>query len=336
MTSLIAVGAYRRVLFRFELSDPSDFKREGGYWFSRALKHSLAKEWIQEPLVFMFRKWQLALIIVATAGMYFVHKVFRRRDINARNAALVLLALAFLLGSQMDAFVDYRPMRYYVPLLFYSTVLAVSVAASTCRWLFAPSEKTLDTNVQGAFLVGNRAFVLKFGLADILAKRDILPEWLTPWRRMALAAAVADVILILLILLRGRLVSVVRGVSPAWRKAAAMVILLPVLLFALDSNQKGIVKYVNSPRYDLYDFSVYLGEEFHDVTIAGTTPLFAVMENDDKAVKVTEYHLNWDAVREKRITHLILPTDFRHDRMFERRLFPEAMKDATLIDRFCP
>ena len=312
--------------------------REGSHWLTRAVSQGIGYRWIHQPFVAGFEKCELPVVLLAILALYWVHRIFLRRGINTRNAAVVLLSLTLLLGSQLDGFVAYRPIRYYAPLFAVSFILAVCFAAAVYRWMVEPGREALRGFVKPFFWLVIGAFLLKFGVVDLLVKCKALPKSIEHehWRRMGIAAGTAALLLLLVGMAHPYISRGMKRLRLSSRKALFLILALPPLFYYLDGNQKRSVNYIEDAEFTLYNFSKYLGENYRDVVIAGPSPSFAVMENKHVAIKAPpDYRLNWDFMRQERhrkVTHIVFTETAAQEKKL-KMTFRGTMRSASLIEK---
>jgi len=306
--------------------------RESGFWLKRAQMHRLGSLWIHQPVVVKFSRWLLPVMIPAVFGLYIVHWIFLKKRLSSKEIAPLLMAVTFLLCSQFLAFVQYRPMRYYFPLLAPALILSVTVISGFYRWLGKPAPLQLTGRFKPLFWWVIVSYGLKFCLVDFMVHTRVLPSTVTHAWRMIIAAAVAAA-LVLSIHLFGKYAGKISRLYPPARKALFFIIFIPILYQYFDDNVKPLRRWFNNPRYTQYYFSLFAARHLKDAVLAGPSPEFAVMENRFRAVKVTDYNLNWKWMHKDRITHLVIPETLGHIRQY-KKLFPDFMNGTRLLEHF--
>ena len=307
----------------------SDFR---GDWIRGAMRYSIFHLWIRQPFVWVCRKWLMPVILPAILGFYTSHHLFLRKRIESRYIPVLLMSLTMLLGSQFFA-ITRRGLRYYVPIAAAAFIVTISLIKAFYRWMVNPREITLSGWIKPLFWWATVSFALKFGVIDVMIWKKYVPHTLTPWLRMAVAAGTALVLLLVVKFRHRYLTRAFLKLGAVGRKVIFFVIIIPLLSHYLLLNWDYLRPWIKRPRYTQYNFSRFMGEHFRDVVIAGNTPLFAVMENGHRAVKVTGYKLNWEWMDKAKITHVLLPERFGKIGQF-RKSFPKIMKGAYLLDRF--
>ena len=315
-----------------EIFMPDRINRETGFWFERAQVQKIIYSWIHQPFIVDFRAWLLPITIPAVFGLYVGRNLLLKKRIQAKKIAPVLMAVTLILGSQFFSIVGYRPLRYYIPLLAPSFVLAVYLVHFIYQWLRKPAAITLDGRLKPLIWWLVVSCGLKFCLLDFMHYKGILPRTVTPWSRMAIAAVLAAIILAL-IRAFGKHAVRLNKLHPRVRQAIFFAISIYILTQYMHNNFKPLKRWFKKPRRTQYAFSKFAGEHLKNAVLAGPCPEFAVMENRFQAVKVTDYNLNWDWMKKGRITHIIIPEQLGHISQY-RALFPALMNNTKFIDRF--
>lgn len=295
-------------------------ERESSFWTERAAHTAWWLRWLRQPLFVLASdlRWVLLAALLALVP------ALRRMDGKdvTRRLPILALSLVFVLGTQFFGFVSYRPLRYYLPYLPGALLLAFWGLAQLGGT--EPRRWGWRSAAAGIFTL---AAAIHFGL----------DEWVWPAAWRALRPEAAPRFLIHLAfsaaLWTGVRAAGRRVAIPAeWRTRLAAGLALLLAAIHLHGNVPKIRGYLAKPAFTMRNFSRDLGTRYQDMVIGGPSPLFAVMENRHRAIKITAYNLNHDWMRDGRITHLLIPQRMGHERTF-KSLFPEQMKDAVLIDR---
>lgn len=279
--------------------------------------------WLHQPLAWDLRYGQPLTL----GGLLAVPWALGRlRRGSAADAVLAgVLAAAVVAYTQTLGLLAYRPDRYYVPLIPTLAILAVAGTARALTWMRTPEEPALSPARRvGAWVLVT--YALKFAALDALAACHALPGWLAHGPRLAVAGVASGLFFVVCARPRGRL-----GRGPCCHRALPRAAIAVALAVWFGHNATEYRRWMRRPPYTLYEFSRRLGEQFRDVTIAGISPAFAVMENRHRALKVTPYHLNWSAMRRGGVTHLLLPATGGRRRFF-KKTFPNLWARATLLE----
>ncbi len=304
------------------------FQRESAHWTERGLAtRNWFDLWIHQPLfvAFPYTRWPIVLAVLASGWALFSAK---KSEDRSRSIAIVALAWTFILISQCLAFLDYRPDRYYVIVLAPVFVLAVAGMAAFYRWLMTPS---LPEMTFGRYLAAGLAlaFAITFGVLSLLSA--LIHVHVPHEIRLVIACAMVVALLVLWRISVKRLAAgLSRCASGARRNVFAALITLSLIAFVWP-NADAYWQWIHHPFQTMVGFSRMLGDQYRNAVLAGPSPLFSVMENRHRALKVTSYHINWPAMESGEVTHLVIPTvGDGADVMKEH--FPAVMKRAVLLD----
>jgi len=309
------------------------FARESGYWAERAGSSDHLKLWLTQPLFFTLKNTS-ALTHLAAIALCFVFFGLRDREKRQRRIVPAIMALTFIAGSQFLSVVSYRPQRYYVPLLAPIAFLAATSIHRLFLWI--SDEELWRRPAFGRCVAAFLALTFLLSLSPLgpirLIDKRIEAIALSPGERMAATAGVVLLAILAWLAIRG---VVRKGLSriPLRMRTWSLVLCLLLALGAYARKSTHPYRHwAKNARYGMRDFGMMLGERYHDMHIAGTTPLFAVIDNKHHAYKVTAYDLNWRVMTNGTVTHAIIPTQFGHRRFF-RNTFSNMMGRATPVDR---
>lgn len=303
------------------------FQRESAHWFSRGLHSRQGLDlWLRQPL-FPSLEHARVLVLFACLAVPWAIRAARRGRI-----APAAMALTLLFTTQFLAFFNYRPDRYYLPLLPVCIALGTLAAARAFHWLRNPVHLPFRSVLHVAAVFAVVSFSIKFGLLDPLAVRLFGRGRVPHLLRLEIAAAGALVAVLLWRASGNRMIQWFAGTAPARRARAGLALLAVVATAYAWQNVAAYRDWVHDPRYTAVGFSRLLGERYRDVVIAGPSPLFAVMENRHRALKVTDYGINWTSMESNLVTHLALPVAGGTAEFMEKK-FPETMRRAVLLDR---
>ena len=314
----------------FMRANLGQFQREGGYWMSRA-GGTVLDVWIRQPLFLALQHTVLPMIAACLALGWFRNRAAAHES-RARHISTVLMVFTLVLWSQFLACVDYRPSRYYVPLLGPAFLLATSLAAYAHRWLIHPSEVRERSLINPFLRFVALSFVLKFAVINPIVVSMPRQSRLTHMQRMGLACLAALVLVLLLHFLQPRIAVAVSRIRMTTRKRAFAALLLLLLAFYFRQNMPPYLRWARRPPRVMFLFGRRLDAAYRKATIAGISPLFAVMENRHAARKVTHYHLNWPSFFRDEITHLVLPSQLKaHEKFFEKT-FSHRVASRTRVE----
>jgi len=310
------------------------FDREGDFWMERAGAASIWDLWMVQPLYYQLFHTAIISTLATLAVAWAFHDVHRRAT-RSRHIVSAVMALTLILGSQFLAFVDYRPQRYYVPLMIPFFVLLAGVIYRALRWAEA-TEPTARAPVS-RYLLSGLVLAFLFGFSRYSPLRMAVQRFdgLDVDRKTILLAAAGLGAVLPLAWWGGRSV-VMRGlcrVPLRLRQMAVGILALGLCWAYAERNIESLGRFTRHPHHTMRDFSIMLGQRYQEMTIAGISPLFAVMENTHEARKLTDYNLNWDVLGEGEATHIVMPRRFGHHLRWYRSQFPEAMANATPVDR---
>ncbi|HIE11288.1 MAG TPA: hypothetical protein EYP62_06700 [Kiritimatiellae bacterium] len=326
--SLAVIGGIGFLYYRFFfLPHRALFHREWGHVAAHAglRSHIPLRAWLKQPLLISMPHTE-PLIIAAVLGMAAVFSAGIRDAAWKERAGVLFCAWMFFLASQLLAFTYYRPERYYYPLLTYAAVLVPAGAYRLSQFMHSPAGRLRLITPATAVYCMAIAFVTFFAL----------DRWWDRWHLSpsgALSVSLAvGIAVVSLAGVGGTLVRrrpILRGVGR--RLILPVAFCSAVAAYSIDNLGKWW-KWKHHAHYSMRDFSRFVGVMLTDAVIAGETPLFAVIENRHRALKVTEYHLNWGPMRTNGVTHVLTKAAHGYTR-FYRRLAPQTMKDAVLLDR---
>jgi len=309
------------------------FERESSYWADRAGSSDHLRLWLTQPIFYTMRHTSVLTQLGAVAIIW---AFFGLRDKTERRRRVVtaVMALTFILGSQFLSVVSYRPQRYYVPLFVPVSILS----ACTINHLFGLCRDRIEVpRINAAKIIAALAvltFVLTLSpLAPIrLLDRHVDAFAFSPRERMTATMALVTTILLLGIAGRKLIVAWINKIPGVVRTGGLTLCLLLAFAQYARLNSHPYRHWPEHPRYGMRDFGSMLGDRYRDMHIAGTTPLFSVIDNTHHAYKVTDYNLNWSVMTNGTVTHAIIPTQFGMLPFFERT-FSNTMTRATEVER---
>ncbi len=292
----------------------------------------LIANWLHQPtFAFMpYAKWLiaaglLALVVVLPAA----GQPGRRKNI----APLAFIAFDFIILSQVLSFSHYRPERYWVPLVPLAAILATTATILIYRRLHNPPPS--PSRWSPARTVGVWAlttYVLYLGPIHSKLNPWFKSEHLARIWELATAAVAATILLWVAVKSARRSYAMLLR-TPLRLRITALTTAATLLAAAyLNINLKPWWKWHHHPHYTLAGFSRLLGRRYRDLTIAGESPLFTVVANRYRALKVTGYGLNLHTMPTAGVTHLITLEHHGYNRFYRRR-FPRLMRHAVLLDR---
>ena len=302
------------------------FQREASYWSERAQTAGPWLRWIRQPL-FLLADDLRPVLVAALMGLPLCFVL--PRDEQQRRRWLVPLAcsVVFLAGSQFVAFVNYRPLRYYLPYLWPALIPAALLVEHLIQYAREKKAPALSMGLALACLP-TAALALHFGVLNFLPRTFPLLN-LPAGLRLLAALGLTSLLLTATAWLSRR----------AWANRALRIaaggLALALIGFTAQASGQGLremVRWLREPTFAMQTFSQRLGRDYRNAVFAGTSPLFSVIENGHRALKVTSYQLNHRAMRDGAATHLLIPQGMGQDRVF-RELFPALMEQAVPLAR---
>lgn len=320
----------------FFLSNVAQFKREVGFWLSRAEGYWF-QQWLQQPLFLrlLHTRW---LVIAAFLAVIGVWTTTAPKDTRQQYITMAIMASTLLIWSQFLSSVSYRPARYYMPLLGPMILLVSHGVAAAFRWASSPTVRTKAVLIHRLISFVILSFVLKLGIVNPIVVRMAHDHRLSHMQRLMLSCLIALFLIMIWHFVAGWVVQRLHTVPRHVRYTLLCLLILPLLAMYLYSNIQEYSRWAKLPQYGMYRFSRMLGQRYKDATFGGISPLFAVMENQHRARKVTHYRLNWQSIRNREITHLIHPSHVPRHFSFFKKTFPSAMQtlvrtESVLIGR---
>ncbi len=243
----------------------------------------------------------------------------------------LFFACWFVAHFAMFAVLQYRPVRYYVPILPPMVALAARAMFVLGRRFGLRVPERLAPPAL-ALLLPWLAVFLFYGLPQL---RGIAGSWLgrtpapiDPGRLAVLAIAGALALLALAVVLTRRLGG--RTIPIAPRAAVAACIVLPIALsLGFDAWHWG--RWAATRRHVIRDTSREFGAAYPDAFIAGLGATTISLENRHRAIHVYETFFNGnDTFSRFPITHLFMG-GFNREVDFWYRRYPEEMKRAKVL-----
>ncbi|HEV8676670.1 MAG TPA: glycosyltransferase family 39 protein [Methylomirabilota bacterium] len=300
-----------------------------GYFQYQSVPAHLQQLWINlaaPPFFHYFEKTPVALLFACVGVGYVLYLRVHRPD---RLTPLDLFMLCwFLAHFAIYLVLNYRPVRYYVPVLPPMCALAarVMIAGAAARSLALPSRLAAGAVV---LLAGWLALVLGYGLLPLaLRVARLAPPW--PWDRQLLGAAAVALGLVGGLAVAGRIAGGRRWPVPRPVALAAFLV-LPVAA-ALGVNGYHYARWALQPHHVIRDLSRELGVTLDHAYIAGLGAPMLVLENRHRALHVYENFFNYRNTFERYpLTHLFMGAA-NQEVEFYYRAYPEPMRRATLLD----
>ena len=327
--SLATIGGIGLIYYRFFfLPHRALFHREWGHVASHAGLHSHipVRAWLRQPILVSMPHTE-PLVIAAVLGTAAVFAAVILDAAWRKRAGILFCACMFVLASQLLAFSFYRPERYYYPLLPLAAVLAPVGAYRLSEFLQDRAVRMRLIAPAAVVYWVATAFIMFFML-----HRRWWNRWhLSPSAELSLSLAVG-VAVVSLACAGG---SVLRRhpvlLAATRRLLLPVAVCMAVAAYSVE-NLGRWWKWKHHAHYSMRDFSRFVGDMLADAVIAGESPLFAVIENRHRALKVTGYHLNWGPMKTNGVTHVLTKSAHGYTG-FYRRLAPETMQGAVLLDR---
>jgi 4-amino-4-deoxy-L-arabinose transferase-like glycosyltransferase len=321
---VIILGLYAGPFF---LSNVAQFKREVGFWVSRAGGYRF-QSWLQQPLFvrLLHTRW---LVIGAFLTVISVWTKTAPQDKRPQYIIMAIMAGTLLIWSQFLSYVSYRPSRYYMPLIGPMILLVSHGVTEAFRWSCNPNLRTKAVLLHRFISFIILSFVLKLGVVNPIVVRMAHDQRLSHMQRLILACLIALFLIMTWHLFAEWVVQRLHTIPRHIRTATLCLLILPLLTMYLYSNIHEYYRWAKLPEYGMLQFSRMLGQRYKEATFWGISPLFAVMENQHRARKVTPYRLNWKAVKNGEVTHLIQPSHVPRYFRFFKKNFPSAMQTLT-------
>lgn len=277
------------------------------------------------PFFDYFAKTPVALLFSALGIGYVIYLFFHDRD---RLRPLDLFMVGWYVAHFLFYTVlNYRPVRYYVPVIPPMCALAARVMVSwgSARVATIPPRLSVAST---PVLVGWLTLLLGYGLFP-LAQRVARSLPAVTWERRMLTAAVVSVLIV------GSATVICRAWGGrSWavpRRAAAVAFLgLPVLV-TVSVDGYHYARWALHPRYVIRDLSHELGRTLNHAFIAGLGAPMVALENRHRALHVYENFFNYQNTFDRYpITHLFMGA-FNQEVDFYYRTYPAQMQRATLL-----
>lgn len=308
------------------------FNRESGYWAERAASSNYLKLWLTQPIFFTLNNTS-ALTHLAALALCWVFFDLKDKENRDHNIVPAIMALTFITGSQFLSVVTYRPQRYYVPLLIPIAFLAANSIHRIFNWIAKQHPHPRPT-----FIKCTTAFLTLTFIATLspispirLIDNKLKAIALSSQERLAFSAILVLAVILLWLAIRTPITKTLSRIPLRLRTWGLFACILLALATYTRKNSYPFRHWKKHTRYGMYHFGTMLGERYRDMHIAGTTPLFAVIDNSHHAYKVTGYNLNWSAMTNGTVTHAIIPTQFGKERFFKNK-FSNMMARATAVD----
>lgn len=321
---VVILGLYAGPFF---LSNVVQFKREVGFWVSRAEGYWF-QSWLQQPLFLrlVHTRW---LVVGAFLTVISVWTKTASQDKRPQYIIMAIMAGTLLIWSQFLSSVSYRPARYYMPLIAPMILLVSHGVAEAFRWSFNPNLRTKAVFFSRLISFVILSFVLKLGVVNPIVVSMAHDQRLSHMERLILSCLIALFLIMTWHFAARWVVRRLHTIPKHIRTATLCLLIFPLLAVYLYSNIYEYYRWAKLPEYGMLQFSRMLGQRYRDATFWGISPLFAVMENQHQARKVTPYRLNWQFVRNREVTHLIHPKHVPYYFGFFKKMFPSAMQTLT-------
>ncbi|MBP7830790.1 MAG: glycosyltransferase family 39 protein [Kiritimatiellae bacterium] len=323
--AVLALFAAAYLLF-FVPANRQFLARETAHWAGRAMETDPWRTWARQPFFVDMRSAWILMVLAFLAVPFCLRRADSAED-RARAVPVLLMALVLLVGSQFLAFVQYRPLRYYLPLVPCVIALASVAAARLADWAADPVPHRRFTWPRLLLAWALGAYVFMLGVMQPV-QANLPAEKRMPYElRLALGAAVA---LALMLLWRGTGRRLVRSARIRFAAAVAVPGIL-LVVYAIGNMDRNLY-WTHRTENSMYDFSRMLGRDYRQAVFAGSSPTFLALENRHRSLKVTFYGINQKSMRRGRVTHLMLaPGPEGLEEI--RKTFPDLAPNAPPLER---
>jgi 4-amino-4-deoxy-L-arabinose transferase-like glycosyltransferase len=325
---VLSYGAWYRFFF---IPNKMEFDRISSSWFRLAAPHSLGRYWHNLSSLTFIKYLAAAPLetIVSWISLPFLIFVFLRNW--KRNAPVEALALMWLIGGYLALNgLNYRPLRYFIPLIPALCIIA-SIAMDKIWNISFTREFMLKkaSIIQGLILGIIVIFWTKFLFSHIIGFQKIMDLGLIVLGVAALCAAIYYVIKELNTRKLGALK------IPATTVLCRSVI-VSIILVSIYFQVPAYLRWLRNPQYTVLKTSQELGEMFDQAYIAGLWSPLATIENKHKALYVGNNWFNYrDTFTKYPVTHLFLwDGNHKEELRFLKRAYPKVMRRTRLLKMY--
>ncbi len=308
-----------------------EFARVGSSWSRLAVPHGFERFW-HNLSSFTFAKYMTAspieLIITWLFIPFFIYAFFR----NWRKVIPIeMLAFLWLIGGYVGLNgLNYRPLRYFIPLIPAMCILS-SIALNKI-WDYIYQKKIVFN--KATLLRTISLCVVYFFWINLFFKRLISFQ-----KTLELGSLVLGGVILLFIIYYFTKKVIMRASLPSGKGALTIFFrstVVSLILLSMYHNVSGYLKWAANPKYTVIETSRELGKILDQAYIAGLWSPLATIENKHKALYVGNNWFNYrDTFKKYPVTHLFLwDGNNREELRFLRRAYPKIMQDAKLMKTY--
>jgi len=321
----LSYGAWYQFFF---VPNKMEFGRVSSSWLRLAAPHSLARYWHNlSSLTFMKYLAGAPLeAIVSWISLPFLIFIFLRNW--KKNSPVEALALMWLIGGYLALNgLNYRPLRYFVPL-----IPAICIITSMAM------DKIWNISFTKEFMLKKASIIqsLILGIIVVLWTKVLLSNIIGFQKMMKIGFMVFGVTVFCVAFyymikkLNARKFRTLKIQAQAvlLRSAVVSIILVSIYLQA-----PAYLRWARNLEYTVLTTSKELGEILDKAYIAGLWSPLATIENRHKALYVGNNWFNYkDTFKKYPVTHLFLwDGNNKEELRFLKRAYPEVMRRARLL-----
>jgi len=295
-------------------------------WFNLAIPSSPSRLW-NNLTSFTFLKYMsrtpIELILSWCYAPLLIYDLIKHWK---KVQPLELLAFLWLIGGYLALNgLNYRPLRYFIPLI---PPLCISASFFLDRlWKIASNGK-IKSNKVVFYLVVYASWIYIFHRYCI-GYHGILKEI------FSFLVITAIVSLLYFVIQRLRLISMVSRGNSVFKIMTHSAV-ISIIILALTINGSQYIKWAGSAKYSVINISEDLGRMLDRAYIAGLWSPLATIENEHKALYVGNRWFNYrNTFKKYPITHLFLwDGNNKEELRFLIRAYPKIMKKAKLLKTY--
>lgn len=309
------------------LSAPGQYM--GGLMFPRGLENAW-HNFLTFPWKDQFYKTPVLWISMLLYLPIFFRRLLKRKArLTETGVVLFFFAHTFLFFVM-----NYRPTRYFVPLLPVMVFMTVMLFKH-CRDLSLAADKT---NLPQPYSIFQKsvlyaadslwlAAAMYFCFVPLLGR--IFPGMPQP------GPSIIYILAAVVLTGAGYILknSIKKQAALLFTPAIVKTLLAVVVLVALIFNLGWYVQWHNSKTYTIRDISRELGDKLDNAYIGGMTSCAAVLENSHKALWLYPNFVNWNenTLKKYPLTHALLGTDVSREIHHFFNQWPQTMNRASLL-----
>ncbi len=315
----------------FFLPNKADFGQVGQSWLNLAAPHSLARYWHNLSSFSFFRYLRGAPVVVIVSWISLPILIYSALRDWTKSSSVLMLSLLWLFGGYFSLNgLNYRPLRYFIPLI--PAICIVTSFALDKIWRFSFYKNPVMAKLTPIrWLIPIVVIVLWTG---ILLFRVTGFKNTTRWTGEVVGVWVIAGICLYLYKRFDRRESQIskKGVIGVVSNALVMTMLLVSFYHQIPAY----FRWVRNPNYSVVDTSRELGKILEKAYIGGLWSPLATIENKHRALYVGNHWFNYiDTFKIFHLTHLFLwDGNNREELRFLRHAYPEIMQNAHLINTY--